>query len=66
MDFSRASDAGLSLSLMERVIKQIGGPIVSTLTTQYRMNVKIMAWSSHALYNDMLFAHETVETHLLR
>ena len=62
----RASDKGFSLSLMERVVKEIGGPVVSTLTTQYRMNSKIMAWSSHALYDDLLVPHESVDSHLLR
>jgi ATP-dependent RNA/DNA helicase IGHMBP2 len=61
-----ASDKGLSLTLMERVVKDIGGPIVSTLTTQYRMHSSIMSWPALALYNGSLEAHESVRNHLLR
>ena len=51
---------------MERLVKEMGEPVVSTLTTQYRMNSRIMAWPSHALYNESLIAHGSVENHLLR
>lgn len=35
------------------------------LVVQYRMNQKIMEWSSKAMYNNRLVAHESVKTHVL-
>ena len=62
----RAADKGLSLTLMERLVKEFGDSITSTLTTQYRMHTAIMTWPSHVLYEDTLIAHDTVAHHLLR
>ena len=62
----RAADKGLSLTLMERLVKEFGDRITSTLTTQYRMHTAIMTWPSHVLYQDTLIAHDTVAHHLLR
>lgn len=50
---------------MERVIGIHGDKIVRMLTTQYRMNYKIMQWSSDQLYQSRLVAHHSVENHLL-
>ena len=65
-NFSRAADKGLSVTLMERLVKEFGDEITSTLTTQYRMHTSIMTWPSQMLYQDILVAHETVAGHLLR
>ncbi|XP_064476422.1 DNA-binding protein SMUBP-2-like isoform X3 [Ornithodoros turicata] len=62
----RAADGGLSLTLMERLLKLHGNSIVKMLTVQYRMNADIMRWSSDKLYEGKLEAHNSVERHLLR
>ncbi|XP_018025179.1 DNA-binding protein SMUBP-2 isoform X2 [Hyalella azteca] len=58
--------SALLISLMERVIDLHGSKIVKMLTVQYRMHVDIMSWSSAALYNNQLIAHESVSQHLLK
>ena len=50
----------LEVTLMERLIKLHGESVVRMLTTQYRMNQLIMAWSSAALYADRLVAADSV------
>ena len=60
-----AAKAGLSVTLMERLIELHGTSIVSQLTTQYRMNRHIMQWSSRFLYGSKLVAHESVSARLL-
>uniref|UniRef100_A0A671NTC0 DNA helicase n=1 Tax=Sinocyclocheilus anshuiensis TaxID=1608454 RepID=A0A671NTC0_9TELE len=61
-----AASKGLSVSLMERLIKKYGDPVVRMLTTQYRMNGAIMQWASEQMYEGKLIAHPSVEKHLLR
>ncbi|CAM4581695.1 unnamed protein product [Leuciscus chuanchicus] len=61
-----AASKGLSVSLMERLIKKYGDSVVRMLTTQYRMNSAIMQWASEQMYQGKLFAHPSVEKHLLR
>jgi len=51
---------------MERLIKKYGDSVVRMLTTQYRMNSAIMQWASEQMYQGKLFAHPSVEKHLLR
>lgn len=63
---SRAARKGLSVTLMERLVKEHGEAITSTLSTQYRMHSAIMAWPSQRLYEDKLTSHESVAAHLLR
>eukprot|EP01125_Pyxidicula_operculata_P017334 TRINITY_DN606_c1_g2_i1.p1 TRINITY_DN606_c1_g2~~TRINITY_DN606_c1_g2_i1.p1 ORF type:complete len:942 (-),score=217.78 TRINITY_DN606_c1_g2_i1:198-3023(-) len=61
-----AAKKGLSTTLFERIIKSKIGPKVSKLlSVQYRMNEKIMEWSSRYLYDSKLKAHECVAHHLL-
>ncbi|XP_064476421.1 DNA-binding protein SMUBP-2-like isoform X2 [Ornithodoros turicata] len=62
----RAADGGLSLTLMERLLKLHGNSIMKMLTMQYRMNADIMRWSSDKLYEGKLEAHNSVQHHLLR
>lgn len=65
-NFHSAASKGLSVSLMERLIKKYGDSVVRMLTTQYRMNSAIMQWASEQMYQGKLFAHPSVEKHLLR
>lgn len=55
----------LKRSLMERVVDTYGDKVVKVLTSQYRMNKLIMQWSSDTMYDGLLFAHQSVENHLL-
>lgn len=52
---STAASKGLSLTLMERLVKAYGSEVTRMLTIQYRMNAKIMQWSSDAMYRLLLF-----------
>ena len=62
-----AASQGLELTLMERVVKadESKGDLVRMLTTQYRMNTKIMEWSSKTFYNSKLVADASVQYRLL-
>ncbi|NXK87380.1 SMBP2 protein, partial [Formicarius rufipectus] len=62
----RAAAEGLSLSLMERLVRRCGERAVRMLTVQYRMHRDIMAWASAELYGGRLSAHPCVAQHLLR
>ncbi len=63
---AEAAREGMERTLMERVIDHWGDAVVRMLTTQYRMNALIMDWSSEALYEKRLTAHESVAAHLLK
>ncbi|MFO0801219.1 MAG: AAA domain-containing protein [Gemmataceae bacterium] len=60
-----AADAGLSVSLMERVVAQFGGQVARRLVVQYRMHESIQAFSSAEFYDGELVAHESVVAHSL-
>ncbi|CAK8683282.1 unnamed protein product [Clavelina lepadiformis] len=60
-----AAKEGLSLTLLERLIKLHGNLVVRMLTQQYRMHEHIMGWSSHQMYDGKLTAHSSVASHLL-
>jgi ATP-dependent RNA/DNA helicase IGHMBP2 len=59
-----AARRGLSKTLFEKGIEQQPDQ-VSMLQVQYRMNEKIMAFSSRYFYQDKLIAHESVRSHVL-
>ncbi|XP_061138538.1 DNA-binding protein SMUBP-2 isoform X1 [Syngnathus typhle] len=61
-----AAAKGLSLSLMERLIRMYGDSVVRMLTVQYRMNGAIMEWASKEMYQGRLTAHSSVKAHLLK
>lgn len=61
-----AIDGGLNLSLMERIIKKYKEKSFVSLTRQYRMNEKIMSWSSKSFYDNSLCADDSVKCHLLK
>lgn len=63
-----AEKAGLGVSLMERLIAEVGGedtPLATMLTIQYRMHHQIMTFSSQEFYDDALQAAPDVAHHLL-
>ena len=68
--FLRAASKGLSMTLMERLLrlhlKSQTFDVVRMLTCQYRMHQDIMDWSSQKFYYGRLTAHESVAKHLLR
>ena len=61
-----AANHGLNMSLMERAIKKLGKDSFRCLTRQYRMNEKIMLWSSKRFYENSLQADDSVKHHLLK
>lgn len=61
-----AARSGLSQSLFDRLLRELEGQNVKcTLTIQYRMHEKIMAWSNQCLYNHQLTCHPSIQFHLL-
>ncbi|XP_014237056.1 DNA-binding protein SMUBP-2-like [Trichogramma pretiosum] len=62
----KAVEDGLNISLMERAIKKLGKYCYISLTKQYRMNEKIMVWSSTKFYDNTLIADKLVKDHLLK
>ena len=62
---NEAAEAGLSVSLMERLITLHGTGIARLLTVQHRMHADIMAFSNTEFYDGELVAHESVIGHRL-
>nr|CAB3255538.1 ZF(AN1/A20like)-2 zinc finger protein 2 [Phallusia mammillata] len=60
----KAAAAGLSVTLLERLVK-LHPKSVAMLVEQYRMNKVIMEWASKQMYDGKLTAHQSVELHLL-
>ena len=60
-----AAKGGLNVTLMERLISNHGTVIMSLLTTQYRMNTRIMHWPSVFLYEGKLIADDSVSQRVL-
>ncbi len=52
-----AQAGGLGVSLFERLVEVLGEPARVTLLEQHRMNARIMAFPSQALYGGALRAH---------
>jgi ATP-dependent RNA/DNA helicase IGHMBP2 len=63
---TQAAAEGFNISLMERLIGQLGQGIERRLSVQYRMHHQIMKFSSQEFYEDNLSAHATVHDHLLQ
>ncbi len=57
---------GLQISLMERLMDQLGPTASRRLGVQYRMHHRIMAFSSAEFYGGSLIASLSVSNHLLR
>lgn len=58
---SEAAEQGLSKSIFERVMNFKGEINSTMLVEQYRMNENIMLWSSQAMYQNKLVAHQDVK-----
>ncbi len=56
---SEAAKKGLNKTLLEKCVEQHPNAVI-LLEEQYRMNEKIMAYSSHIFYKDSLKAHQSV------
>jgi superfamily I DNA and/or RNA helicase len=63
---AEASAQGFTVSLMERLIKELGKGVSRRLTVQYRMHKQIMDFPSQEFYESSLSAHESVADHLLQ
>ena len=63
---SKKAQSQLQITLFERLYKKYGDAIHRMLQVQYRMNKKIMQWSSDEFYSGNLKAHESVAHHLLK
>jgi ATP-dependent RNA/DNA helicase IGHMBP2 len=61
----QAAAAGLSVSLMERVMRLYPTTAARQLNIQYRMHQEIMAFSSAEFYANSLSAHASVAAHTL-
>jgi len=61
-----AAKEGLAVSLMERLMRDLGPDISRRLTMQYRMHEAIMGFSSEEFYESSLIADERVKQHQLR
>jgi superfamily I DNA and/or RNA helicase len=61
-----AAAQGLQISMMERLIGQLGQHTQRMLTVQYRMHQEIMAFSGDEFYQSKLTADSTVAAHLLK
>ena len=63
---SKNAEYVLSYTLFDRMISTYGDKVTRLLNTQYRMNEKIMKFSSLELYEDKLIADESVKNHTLK
>jgi predicted DNA helicase len=57
---AQAQEGGLGVSLFERLVSLVGPAAKVTLAEQHRMNARIMAFPSEALYGGALRAHPRV------
>jgi len=63
---AEAAARGFNVSLMERLLDEIGTGISRRLDVQYRMHRDIMEFSSREFYGASLQADPSVQTHLLQ
>jgi ATP-dependent RNA/DNA helicase IGHMBP2 len=63
---AQAAAEGFNVSLLERLLQQLGKGVSRRLTVQYRMHHEIMKFSSQEFYEDSLSADATVSGHLLQ
>jgi len=62
---AQAAAAGFTISLLERLVSQLGPGISRRLDVQYRMHQQIMAFSALEFYEGGLTADPSVAAHLL-
>jgi len=60
-----AAEDGLAISLMERLVNQLGHDVARLLTVQHRMHAAIMGFSNTEFYESELIAHPSVAEHRL-
>jgi ATP-dependent RNA/DNA helicase IGHMBP2 len=63
---AQAAAEGFNVSLLERLIDQLGKGVARRLSVQYRMHHQIMKFSSQEFYEDSLSADAVVYDHLLQ
>ena len=63
---SKNAEYVLSYTLFDRMISTYGDKVTRLLNIQYRMNEKIMKFSSEELYEDKLIADKSVKNHTLK
>src|SRR5262249_60135877 len=56
---------GFGVSLLERLVARFGQRVTRLLNVQYRMNERIMDFSSRIFYGGALIADESVRAHRL-
>lgn len=62
---TEAAEEGLAVSLMERLVGQLGSDVARLLTVQHRMHTAIMGFSNAEFYENELIAHASVAEHRL-
>lgn len=62
---TEAASEGFAVSMMERLVHDLGKKVTRQLTVQYRMHRDIMGFSSAEFYNNSLIADPSVTEHLL-
>ena len=60
-----AAKEGFAVSLMQRLVEHYGDLVTRQLTVQYRMNERIMDFSSRTFYDGTLTADDSVRNHVL-
>ena len=63
---NKSIEKKLSFTLFDRLMKLYENDFSVMLNTQYRMNEKIMRYSSDELYNGKLIADESVKNHTIK
>lgn len=63
---SKDEEKVLSFTLFDRIMRLYGERVSRLLNIQYRMNEKIMQFSSDTLYHSKLIADVSVKSHLLK
>lgn len=62
---SEAATEGYAVSMMERLVRDLGHSVTRQLTVQYRMHDDIMGFSSNEFYDNSLVADASVAKHVL-
>jgi superfamily I DNA and/or RNA helicase len=62
---TEAATEGFAVSMMERLVRDLGHSVTRQLTVQYRMHCDIMGFSSNEFYANSLVADASVANHVL-
>jgi ATP-dependent RNA/DNA helicase IGHMBP2 len=63
---TEAATEGFAVSMMERLVRDLGHSVTRQLTVQYRMHCDIMGFSSNEFYANSLVADASVANHVLK